>query len=81
VVRVDNNRFRKGAEVIPEIDEGSLRDTDIVMITCRRRQENGGRGTMVTQYRNNSHDQADVCPLRTLADLTTRRIRGNDGTS
>jgi hypothetical protein len=71
VVRVDDIRFRKGGEVVDKAEKEFLGDADTVTITFRR-QKNGDRGTTVTQHRNKNPDQADICPVRTLADLTTR---------
>ncbi|KAI2494811.1 hypothetical protein MHU86_19706 [Fragilaria crotonensis] len=38
-------------------------------------EENGDKGAKVTQHRNNNPGQADICPVRTLAELI-HRIRG-----
>ncbi|KAI2507882.1 hypothetical protein MHU86_6540 [Fragilaria crotonensis] len=38
-------------------------------------RKNGDKGAKVTQHRNNNPGQADICPVRTLAELI-HRIRG-----
>ncbi|KAI2510348.1 hypothetical protein MHU86_4072 [Fragilaria crotonensis] len=68
VVRVDNIRFRKRGEALMTSSHEKTRDADAVTITFRR-QKNGDKGATVTQHRNNNPDQADICPVRILADL------------
>ncbi|KAI2501757.1 hypothetical protein MHU86_12677 [Fragilaria crotonensis] len=52
-------------------DRGQLENADTVSITFRR-QKNGDKGATVTQHRNDRQGQTDICPVRVLADLTTR---------
>ena len=47
-------------------------DGNSVTITFQTRQKNGDRGMALTQHRNKNPGQADIHPVRTLADMTTR---------
>ncbi|KAI2505717.1 hypothetical protein MHU86_8679 [Fragilaria crotonensis] len=74
VVRVDDVRFRKQDETLTTFSYEQTRNADAVTITYRQ-QKNGDKGAKVTQHRNNNPGQADICPVRTLAELI-HRIRG-----
>ena len=76
VIRVDDVRFRQKGQDLQTTDRGQLENADTVTITFRR-QKNGDKGATVTQHRNDRQGQADICPVRALADLTTR-VRGYD---
>ncbi|KAI2490976.1 hypothetical protein MHU86_23578 [Fragilaria crotonensis] len=71
VVRVDDVRFRKLDKVLTTFSYEQTRDADTVTITYRQ-QKNGDKGAKVTQHRNNNPGQADICPVRTLAELIHR---------
>jgi hypothetical protein len=74
VVRVDDVRFRKQGETLTTFSYEQTRNADAVTITYRQ-QKNGDKGAKVTQHRNNNPGQADICPVRTLAELI-HRIKG-----
>jgi hypothetical protein len=74
VVTIDDVLFRKDGETIPTDDRELMRLADTVSITFRK-QKNRDNGTTITQHRNDRPGQADICPVRTLADLVSR-IRG-----
>ncbi|KAI2498218.1 hypothetical protein MHU86_16300 [Fragilaria crotonensis] len=76
VIRVDDVRFRQKGQDLQTIDRGQLENADTVSITFRR-QKNGDKGATVTQHRNDRQGQTDICPVRVLADLTTR-VRSYD---
>ncbi|KAI2493047.1 hypothetical protein MHU86_21490 [Fragilaria crotonensis] len=71
VIRVDDVRFRQKGQDLQTTDRGQLENADTVSITFRR-QKNGDKGATVTQHRNDRQGQTDICPVRVLADLTTR---------
>ncbi len=75
VVTIDDVRFRKDGDTIPADDQELARLADTVSITFRR-QKNRDNGTTITQHRNDRPGQADICPVRTLANLVAR-IRGH----
>ncbi len=75
VVTIDDVRFCKDGETIPTDDRELLRLADTVSITFRKRK-NRDNGTTITQHRNDRPGQADICPVRTLADLVSR-IQGH----
>jgi hypothetical protein len=75
VVTIDDVRFRKDGDTIPTDDRELMRLADTVSITFRK-QKNRDNGTTITQHRNDRPGQADICPVRTLADLVSR-IRGH----
>ncbi|KAI2495236.1 hypothetical protein MHU86_19290 [Fragilaria crotonensis] len=76
VIRVDDVRFRQKGQDLQTTDRGQLENADTVSITFRR-QKNGDKGATVTQHRNDRQGQTDICPVRVLADLTTR-VRSYD---
>ena len=76
VIRVDDVRFRQKGQDLQTTDRGQLENADTVTITFRR-QKNGDKGATVTQHRNDRQGQTDICPVRALADLTTR-VRSYD---
>jgi hypothetical protein len=75
VVTIDDVRFRKDGDTIPPDDQELARLAETVSITFRK-QKNRDNGTTITQHRNDRPGQADICPVRTLADLVSR-IRGH----
>ncbi len=71
VVTIDDVQFRKDGETFPTDNQELMRLADTVSITfCK--QKNRDNGTTITQHRNNRPGQADICPVRTLADLVSR---------
>jgi hypothetical protein len=74
LVTIDDVLFRKNGETIPTDDRDRMRLADTVSITFRK-QKNRDNGTTITQHRNDRPGQADICPVRTLAELVAR-IRG-----
>ncbi|KAI2497536.1 hypothetical protein MHU86_16939 [Fragilaria crotonensis] len=72
----DDVRFRQKGQDLQTTDRGQLENADTVSITFRR-QRNGDKGATVTQHRNDRQGQTDICPVRVLADLTTR-VRSYD---
>ena len=74
VVTIDDVLFRKDGKTIPTDDRELMRLADTVSITFRK-QKNQDNGTTITQHRNDRPGQADICPMRSLADLVSR-IRG-----
>ncbi len=71
VVTIDDVRFCKDGETIPTNNQELMRLADTVSITFRK-QKNRDNGTTITQHRNDRPSQADICPVRTLANLVSR---------
>jgi hypothetical protein len=74
VIRVDDVRFRRHGETLPSAEQTQSQDADAVTVTFRK-QKNGDKGATLTQHRNENPNQSDICPVRTLAELTAR-VRG-----
>ncbi len=74
VVTIDDVLFCKYGETIPTDDRDLTRLANTVSITFRK-QKNRDNGTTITQHQNDRPGQADICPVRTLAELVVR-IRG-----
>jgi hypothetical protein len=71
VVTIDDVRFCKDGETTPTFNQELMRLADTISIMFRK-QKNRDNRTTITQHRNDRPGQADICPVRTLADLVSR---------